>query len=340
MARQPTMGDIASRAGVSRVAVSYALNGRPGVSEELRERIMRIADEVGFIAHGPAKALHGAAAQAIGMTLRRPSAALSVEVFRREFISGVQAELCARQYGLALQYVNDFEDELAVYRRWNGERRVDGVLVCDLRRDDPRIGVIERLRMPAVVVGGPGDTGTLTNLWSDDAAAATATVEYLAALGHRRVVRVSGPAHMQHTTIRTDAFLSACQRAHIDANIVEADYTGEAGAQATRRVLSSANRPTAITYDNDVMAVAGLGVAMEMRLMVPADLSIVAWEDSPLCQAVRPALTVLKRDIAAYGTHAAQLLFDAIDGLPARSVQDQTAELVVRASTGPTNTTN
>ena len=75
-------------------------------------------------------------------------------------------------------------------------------------------------------------------------------------------------------------------------------------ARATRRLLSAARRPTAIVFDNDVMAIAGLGVAQEMGLAVPADLSIVAWDDSTLCRLVHPSLTALRRDIPAYGAHA------------------------------------
>ncbi|MBB5873882.1 DNA-binding LacI/PurR family transcriptional regulator [Allocatelliglobosispora scoriae] len=335
MARQPTMGDIARRAGVSRVAVSYALNGRPGVSEELRQRILRISQEINFSANGPAQALHGGGVHAIGLTMRRPATAFAIEVFRRELISGVQMELSARGFGLALQFVADLDDELAVYRRWNGERRVGGVLICDLGTDDPRVPVLEELGLPAVVVGGPTGVGRLTSIWNDDRAAVTESVGYLVGLGHRRIARVSGPGEMLHTAERTGAFLAACASAGAEGIVVGADYTGEAGATATRRLLSSARRPTAIAYDNDVMAVAGLGVAMEMGVGVPAELSIVAWEDSPVCQVVRPALTVLHRDIPAFGAHAARLLLAVIEGAEPRSVQDHTAQLVVRASTAP-----
>ncbi|MDG6109913.1 LacI family DNA-binding transcriptional regulator [Dactylosporangium aurantiacum] len=336
MDRRPTMADIASRAGVSRMAVSYALNGRAGVSEELRERIVRIAAELGFSASAPARELRGAVVQAAGLTMRRPSStAFNVEVFRRELISGVQSVLMARGFGLALQSVADVEDELTVYRRWSSERRVAGILVCDLEVDDPRPAQLETLDLPAVVIGGPLPRTPPASVWSDDGRAVTEAVAYLAALGHRRIVHVSGPARLLHTRVRTEAYEAACATAGIEPVVIAADYTGEGGAQATRRVLSTVRPPTAIVYDNDVMAVAGLGVAMEMGVAVPDELSIVAGDDSALCQVVRPALTVLKRDIVGYGAHAAELLFTVIDGGSPGAVLDHAAELVVRSSTAP-----
>lgn len=330
------MADIASRAGVSRMAVSYALNGRSGVSDELRERIVRIAAELGFNASAPARELRGAVVQAIGLTMRRPSStAFNVEVFRRELISGIQSELMQHRFGLALQSVADVEDELAVYRRWSSERRVAGILVCDLEADDPRPAALADLDLPAVIIGGPLPGTRLASIWSDDGRAIAEAVAYLAALGHRRIVHVGGPPHLLHSAVRSAAYEAACAAAGVEAVVVPADYTGEVGAQVTRRLLSGAPPPTAILYDNDVMAVAGLGVAMEMGIAVPGDLSIVAGDDSALCQVVRPALTVLKRDIAGYGAHAAGLLLDVIDGSTPGAVLDHAAELVVRASTAP-----
>jgi DNA-binding LacI/PurR family transcriptional regulator len=116
---------------------------------------------------------------------------------------------------------------------------------------------------------------------------------------------------------------------------VPSDYTGEEGGRATRRLLIEADRPTAIIYDNDVMAVAGLAVAQEMGLSVPGDLSIVAWDDSPLCSLVHPPLTALTRDIAEYGAHAVRQLLAAIDGKHLGSVEAATAHLTPRGSTAP-----
>ena len=334
--KRPTIADIAQRAGVSKVAVSYALAGKPGVSEATRRRIVAIAEEIGFNPNSAARALSGAAAQAVGLTLCRPARILGVEPFFNQLISGVEAELAARSFALTLQVVPDPETEIAVYRRWWGERRVDGVFVCDLRVDDPRIPVLESLRLPAVVIGGPGHTGRLPSVWSNERAALTETVEYLHALGHRRIARVGGLPELLHTKIRTEAFAAVAGRLGLtDAHTIVSDYSGEDGARATRRLLSSAARPTAIIYDNDVMAIAGLGVAQEMGLAVPAELSIVAWDDSSLCQLVHPPLTALRRDIPGYGAHAARALLAAINNEPTESVEAETARLVPRGSTAP-----
>ena len=239
--KRPTIADVARRAGVSKGAVSYALNGQPGVSEATRQRILAIATEIGFSPSSAARALSGATAEAVGLALCRPARILGIEPFFMELISGVEAELSARSYALTLQVVADHDAEIAVYRRWWGERRVDGVLVCDLRTDDLRIPALEQLQLPAVVIGGPGDTGDLASLWSDDAAALTETVEYLVALGHRRIARVGGLPDLLHTEIRTDAFAAVCRRLGlVDAVTVWSDYTGEEGGRATRRLLSSA----------------------------------------------------------------------------------------------------
>jgi DNA-binding LacI/PurR family transcriptional regulator len=340
---RPPLADIAQRAGVSKVAVSYALAGKPGVSEATRRRIVAIAEEIGFNPNSAARALSGAAAQAVGLALCRPARILGVEPFFNQLISGVESELSARSFALTLQVVPDPETEIAVYRRWWGERRVDGVLVCDVRVDDPRLPVLESLRLPAVVVGDPGRTGRLPYVWSDETAALTETVEYLHALGHRRVARVGGLPELMHTKIRTEAFAAVAARLELpDTGTIVSDYSGEDGGRATRRLLSSPARPTAIIYDNDVMAIAGLGVAQEMGLAVPTELSIVAWDDSSLCQLVHPPLTALSRDIPGYGARAARALLAAITAEPGarvdeagESIQTETARLVPRGSTSP-----
>ncbi|MFG1879605.1 LacI family DNA-binding transcriptional regulator [Sphaerisporangium sp. NPDC049003] len=334
--KRPTIADIARQAGVSKGAVSYALNGQPGVSASTRARILAIADEIGWRPNSAARALNGARANTVGLALCRPARFLGVEPFFMELISGIEGELSARSYALMLQVVTDHDEEMAVYRRWWGEGRIDGAILVDLHFADPRVSEMEALGMPVVVLGHPSESGSLVPVWSDDGAAVRETVEYLAALGHRRIARVAGLPKLVHTVLRDQAFGAACAELGLpEAVTVHTDYTGEEGARATRRLLSSASRPTAVVYDNDIMAVAGLSVAQEMRLDVPGDLSIVAWDDSPLSQVVRPPLTALTRDIPAYGGHAAQRLLSLIEGGPVAGFEDRAARLTPRGSTAP-----
>lgn len=330
------MADIARRAGVSRASVSYAMSGRPGVSDATRRRVLEVAAELGFEPSAAAQAMRGGATGTVGLVLRRPTGSLSVEAFRRQFISGVESALLERSYGLLLQFVPDRAAELLVYEQWWAQRSVDGFLLLSLCEDDPRVRGFERMGAPAVVVGGPDESVRLPNLWTDDAAAITEAVEYLVGLGHRRIVRAAGPPEMLHVAMREAAFTRACERLGIvdEAMSVPGGYSREEGQQLTRTLLSAPSRPTAVIYDNDVAALAGLAVAAEMGVAVPSELSLVGWEDSPLCEVVHPGLTVLRRDVVRYGHQAAELLMDAIGGDNAGSVQGETPRLKVRASTG------
>ncbi len=333
--KRPTIADIARRAGVTKSAVSFALNGRPGVSADTRKRILAIADELGWHPSRVARALSDGRAGALGLVVDRPARTLGIEPFFMQLISGIEGELAAHDVALLLYTAEDRQAQLATYRRWWAERRVDGVFLVDLHVQDVRVPLLTELGLPAVVIGGPEGLGGLAGVWNDEAAAMRSVVEHLAALGHRRVVRVAGLPELRHTVVRTEAFEAAARSLGVTGTTVETDYTGEAGARVTRALLSGADRPTAIVYDNDIMAVAGLAVAAELGVPVPDRLSIVAWDDSVLCRLVHPPLTAVSVDIPEYGAAAARRLLGLVAGLPAPGGRNTTGVLVPRASTSP-----
>ena len=330
-----TIKDIAERAGVSKGAVSYALNGRPGVSAATRDRIRAIADELGWYPNRAARALSAARADACGFVLARPARTIALEPFFMEFIAGVESELATRSIALTLQLVRDIREEMAVYRRWYGEHRVDGVLVVDLRLDDPRVEELVRLGLPAVVVGGPLENHVLPAVWHDEGAVVTEAIRYLAALGHTRIAHITGVAAFVHTQQRVEAFRRTVRELGLDGETVETDYSAESGARATRKLLSEPAPPSAILFDSDLLAVTGLGVAQRMGFAVPDDVSLVGWDDSLISQVVHPPLTAITRDITAYGATAARHLLDAIDGSADGDVETARGELTTRGSTAP-----
>ncbi|MET7400257.1 LacI family DNA-binding transcriptional regulator [Dactylosporangium sp. NPDC005572] len=334
--KRPTISDIAEAAGVSKGAVSFALNDRPGVSATTRERILAIADKMGWQPNAAARNLSVARAEAIGLVIARDAATLGVEPFYMKFIAGLETELSATGTALVLQVVGDHDRAVdALHSLW-AARRIDATILTDLWVDDSRVAALDRLGLPGVLVGHPRPGTSMPAVWSDDAAALTDAVGYLAGLGHRRIARVGGLVSLEHTRIRTEAFRAAAQRHRLtSAEIVDTDYSWEAGAWATERLLTSPEPPTALMFDNDIMATAGLHVARKLDLDVPARLSIVAGDDSQLCEMAYPALSALARDILAYGANAARTLLSLLAGAAPGDFQDATPRLLLRDSIAP-----
>jgi DNA-binding LacI/PurR family transcriptional regulator len=331
--KRPTIADVARQAGVTKAAVSFALNGQPGVSAATRERIVAIAEEIGFRPSSAARALSDGRAGAMGLVIDRPARTLGIEPYFMQLLSGIQAELTARHVTLLFTLAEDQADEIQMYRTWWAQRKVDGVFLVDLQVRDKRVSVLRELGIPAVVIGTPRGAGGLPTVWPDDLATTKTIIAHLAGLGHQRIARVGGFARYWHSRVRTDAFASVATSSGVQAVSVVADYTAEHGASATRSLLEEAEPPTAIVYDNDVMAVAGLAAARRAGFDVPGDLSIVAWDDSALCDLVHPSLTAMRRDVAAVGGVAARQLSNAVAGGEVGDVQEELPRLMIREST-------
>ncbi|WP_171116105.1 MULTISPECIES: LacI family DNA-binding transcriptional regulator [Streptomyces] len=337
-ASRVTIKDVAARAGVSKGAVSLAFNHKPGLSEATRERIFRAARELGWAPNLTARSLAGARVDVVGLAICRPARMLGLEPFYMEFVSGVESVLTEHSCSLLLRLVRNLQQEAGLLESWWKARQIGGSILVDFQADDPRVAVAERLGLPVVAVGHPSLTGGLTAVWTDDATAVTEAVRYLAALGHRRIARVGGAAALGHTAIRTAAFDEAARAlALAGAWQVATDFSGEAGARATRSLLTAAppDRPTAIVYDNDIMAVAGLSVAAEMGLRVPGDVSLLAWDDSQLCRLTHPTLSAMSHDVHGFGADVARTLFGVITGEGPGSHPVQTPVLTPRGSTAP-----
>ncbi|MGW5731808.1 MULTISPECIES: LacI family DNA-binding transcriptional regulator [Streptomyces] len=331
-----TIRDVAARAGVSRAAVSLAFNNKPGVSEATRARILEVAQSMGWEPNRSARALNKQGTGTIGLAISRPARQLGLEPFYMEFISGLESVLSDQSSALLLRLVKSLDEEIELQRHWWRSGQIAGSILVDFREHDPRVPVLSQLGMPVVAVAHPSLTGPFTSLWTDDTTAVTEAVRYLAALGHRTIARVGGTAELGHSVIRGAAFTAAMTDLGLPAGRqLATDFSGEAGARATRSLLTAAERPTAIIYDNDLMAVAGLSVAAEMGLRVPADISLLAWDDSQLCKLTHPTLSAMSHDIHAFGADVARSLYEVLSGGRVPPHQVPTPTLTPRGSTGP-----
>lgn len=291
---------------------------------------------MGWAPASAARSLAESKTNTFGMVFARDPQILGLEAFYMQFLAGLETELSRREYGLLLQVVPDAESELRTIRQWRTARRVDGIILVDVRVDDPRVAYLtENPGLPAVAVGDPAHTGKLSSVWTNDGNAMRAAVQYLAGLGHRRIAWVGGPSNLSHTLARNQAFLSEAGRLGCDGLVFCTDYSPAQGAEATKAALETKERPTAFIYDNDIMAMAGLAQLSQAGLGSPGDVSVVAWDDSLLCQHTVPTLTALSHDVAGFGAHVARRLFDVLGGAEPASFLDSTPWLQPRGSTGP-----
>ena len=335
-----TISDVALAAGVSKGAVSYALNGQPGVSPETRDRILRVAKDLGWKPSLRAKGLSSAKAYALGLVVARDPSLLGTDPFFPAFIAGIETALAEHDYTLVLSVATAPGAEERCYRKLVDNGRVDGVILTDVRHNDSRIPLLLELKVPAVTVNRPDAGCPFPAVSVDESAGIVAAVEHLVGLGHRRIAHVGGGQEYTHGRSRRKAWEEALAAAGLPADLfAAADFTAAGGAAATAQLLRREDRPTAIVYANDLMATAGQSYAQSLGLSVPGDLSITGYDNAEFTQYLNPPLTTLATDPMLWGRVAAQVLLNQLAGtgrgedtvLPA-------PRLVVRASTGPAPT--
>ena len=337
MANPPiTITDVARTAGVSKSAVSFALNGRPGVAADTRERILAVARDLGWTPSLRGRSLSVSRALAVGLVIARPPETLGADPFFASFITGIETVLSARGYALMLQVVGDEASEHESYRRLTGNGRVDGVFLTDMRVDDLRPQLLDDLNLPTVVIGRNPGHGPWSAVYIDDQPGIAAAVEHLVALGHERIAHVAGPSEFVHGLSRRTAWTQSVSDAGLAPGpCITSDFSAQGGADATRQLLDLDDPPTAIVYANDLMAIAGMSTAIGRGVEVPGQLSVTGFDDTPLAAYLQPALTTVRTDVVGWGRAAATQLLALVDREGGREIDLPPPEFVIRASTAP-----
>ncbi|WP_154604822.1 MULTISPECIES: LacI family DNA-binding transcriptional regulator [Arthrobacter] len=356
-----TIAGLAQRLGISKASVSYALNGRAGVGPDTRERVLALAQELGWYPSSSARALSQARSETIGIVLLRDPEHVGSEPFYMSVLAGIEAVLSSRELNLMLRIVAPDgggapivggaevkplagppagRRDLAVYRRWAGESRVDGVLLFDEVRSDPRGPLLGSLGLPYVQVGGSAASGARGGSTTVDQSMDAATVtDALHSLGHRHFAYVSGPPDLAHEDLRSASLAAHARRLGMTLVTSASDYTAPDGEAATIAVMAgvapgSEGFPTAIVYGNDLMAMGGLAALQRLGIPVPAQVSVVSWDDSIMCQFSSPPVAAMARNVTELGRQSALLLLNIIDGHAATNRAMPAGVLQHRSSLG------
>ncbi|HWC23582.1 MAG TPA: substrate-binding domain-containing protein [Flexivirga sp.] len=276
-----------------------------------------------------------AVAPRFAIGVQRSDAGHGTNPFYEALLAGLEAALDEHGASIVLRLFVSEEEELAEFERWAGVPELAGVVLVDLAEGDRRVDRCRELGLPAVVLGGQIEEATerISVVDVDNSAAMTTAVEFLVGLGHRVLGRVSGPQRLSHTGARTAAFDEAVARAGVVGSTVEGDYSSRSGVACVRELLAIPERPTAIIFDNDLMAVAALEVVGELGLAVPQDVSFLAWDDSPPCRLADPPLSVVSRDVHELGRILASVLLDMHRGELQTIVHAAGAQIVQRGTT-------
>ncbi|WP_112238805.1 LacI family DNA-binding transcriptional regulator [Kribbella monticola] len=250
----------------------------------------------------------------VGLALVRAGRVLGLEPFMADLSQGIEEYFAGRNCSLLIEFTAEVAGEIDIWHRWAARGLVDAIVLVDLRIGDPRLAELEDLRVPAVLLGGPELQVPITTVQVDNAEGARAAVRALADLGHDDIARVSGPRDMAHCKARDDAFMATCEERGIQGTVVEGDYSEDSGRAATRQLLTGRRIPTAVVYDNDLMAVGGLAVARELGVEIPGQLSVIAWDDTAVARLAHPALSVVTVDVHGLGIVVGQAVLAAMDG--------------------------
>lgn len=270
----------------------------------------------------------------VGLVQHRSRDSQDLDPFFALLVAGMEESLDAAGGVVLVVFEQEGERELEVYARWAREGLVDTVVLTDLSEADPRVDHCRGLGLQVVVLGPEAVEG-VSCVIVDETSAVRSAVEHLSGLGHRRVARVQGPLRLRHTVVRSGRFDAELAAAGMTWVVAQGDYSIRSGETATAALMALDAPPTAIVYDNDLMALGGLRSLAEHGSSTPADVSLLAWDDSPHCRLARPALSAVTRDLRDLGATVGSLAVSAAAGDHARIVHVGDVSVVGRGTSGP-----
>jgi LacI family transcriptional regulator len=325
---------VAHLAGVSTATVSHVINNTRFVRAETRLKVLAAIDAANYTPNAHARSLAAGYSRTLGLIVSDVA-----NPFFPELVKSIQDNAADLDYDVILANTN-YERRLTVscVERML-QQKVRGVAIMTSEMDP---SLIERLaeRKVAVVFLDLGPVGPHTsNINVDYERGVRAGVEHLLDLGHRRIAFVGGPRSMLSADRCWTAFVETMQESRgaerTKPVMLDGDFTAPSGQRAAREILKMAERPTAVVFANDLMAIGALGELRRGGARVPDDISVVGFDDISFAALTDPPLTTIAFPRAEVGRAAVEALMQTIaaDDALGREVKVAT-RLVVRESTG------
>ncbi len=307
------MKEIAQRCGVSIATVSKALNGQPDIGEETRVRIVRMADELGYMTNSAARALKTNRTFNIGILfVDEQSSGLAHEYFSA-VLDSLKVEAEAQGYDVT--FINkNIGRRASSYLQHCRYRGVDGVIIASVDFNDPQVQELVASEIPVVTIDHIFNNRLA--VVSDNVNGMSELVRYAYSMGHRHIAYIHGE-RTAVTENRLTGFYRACDECGLDVAeeyIRESRYHDADGcARVTRELLSLTPRPTCIFFPDDYSYIGGMNAINEMGLRIPEDISAIGYDGIGLAEIVSPKLTTYCQNTVELGRIAAKGLVDLIE---------------------------
>jgi DNA-binding LacI/PurR family transcriptional regulator len=325
--RRLTLSEIAREAGVSKSLASLALRGDKGVKRETRQRILAVAERLGYQPNGLALSLAHDGPRIIGALVTDLTNPFNVEV-----VDGIES--AAEHHGCSVMIANGRRD-----RKWMATQLeaflslgVDGIVVISTWVHPEVLSAVAK-RTPVVVVGSsatkhPG----VDSVQSDDFHGAGQTVEHLVAMGHETIAFVT-ESNRASSTNRYSGYLHAMQRLYRENSTISSSIDALEENRGLLGELVRARSVTAMIAANDMTAVRLLDLAEESGIAVPRDLSIAGYDNTLFARAFRPRLTSIDQPRHAMGTQAVDMILEKLAGREIDRHEVLRPKLITREST-------
>jgi DNA-binding LacI/PurR family transcriptional regulator len=334
------LDQVAERAGVGRGTVSRVVNGSPQVSASAKAAVEAAIEELGYVPNRAARALVTQRTDSVALVVSESEERVFGEPFFAGIIRGINSMLLETPLQLWLAMAQSSAERERVERHLTPQH-IDGVLLLSLHGDDPLPTLLAQRGVPVVLGGQPGGKvhivgDQMSCVDADNAGGGQIAVAHLLARGRRRIVAIAGPQDMGVGVARLTGYRRGLAAAGVkmdEARIEYGDFSEASGAQAMRTLLERFPDLDGVFAASDLMAVGAMRVLREKGRRVPADVSMVGFEDSVLARQTEPALTTVHQPVESMGREMARLLVAHISGdaVPAPLVVLDT-HLVVRDS--------
>ena len=329
------MADIARLAGVHVSTVSRALGDSTLVEKSMRERILKIARQQGFVVNPTARNLRSGRTQTLSVVipLAHERGQVLTDPFFTYMLSHLADEITQRGYGMHLQKV--LSPKQGWLQRLIAERRADGIIVIGQSTEHEALQVAAETTAPFIVWGGHFGKQNYCVVGTDNVQAARMATEHMLKLGRRRIVFVGDPS-IPEIKLRCDGYKQALAQGPAStapATIIKAHITPEAAYQMVLEHIRKGKRFDAVFAATDIIAISAMRALSAGGLAIPDDVAVVGFDGIEMGAHVHPTLTTVRQDLNRGARLLVDLLLRRIAGEAVESVT-MPGELVVRESCG------